>query len=247
MAVHPLAAAGFGSAADAYDRGRPGYASAAIRWLARRAGLGPGVTVVDLAAGTGKLSHSLAATGAEVIAVEPLDAMRRTIGSGIRAVAGTAEAIPVESASVDAVTVGQAFHWFDGDAALAEIHRVLRPGGSLALLWNVQRMEDPIHASIEELIERYCVGIPRHRAREWRSAFERTSLFEPLEEVEFPHSQRLDAEGVAARVGSISAIAALPDPERGQVLDRARSFAEGGEVTLRYMCRVEVADRRGAG
>jgi SAM-dependent methyltransferase len=245
MDVHPIATAGFGASAGPYDRGRPGYPSAAIRWLTDRVGLRPGIAVVDLAAGTGKLSHSLAATGVQVIAVEPLEAMRAAIGSGIRALEGTAEAIPLEQASADVVTVGQAFHWFDGDAALAEIHRVLCPGGSLALLWNVRRMEDPIHAAIEELIEPHCDSVPRHRTVSWRDAFERTRLFGPLEEVEFSHDQRVDAEGLAAHVGSISAIGALPDSERRQVLERARSLAGRGDVILRYRCEVQVADRVG--
>jgi SAM-dependent methyltransferase len=244
MDVHPIATAGFGASAHLYDKGRPSYPRAAIRWLTHRIGLRPGVTVVDLAAGTGKLSHALAATGSEVIAVEPVEAMRRAIPSGIRAVAGTAEAIPLAQASVDAVTVGQAFHWFDGDKALAEIHRILRPGGSVALLWNVQRMEDPIHLAIEELIAPHCDSVPRHRTVRWRDAFERTSLFGPFEQVEFPNEQTLGAEGLAARVGSISAIGALPERERGHLLDRVRSLAGSGEVTLRYTCQVQVADRR---
>jgi SAM-dependent methyltransferase len=244
MAIHPIATAGFGSSADFYERGRPGYPSAAIRWLTRRVGLRPGITVVDLAAGTGKLSHSLAGTGAQVIAVEPLEAMREAIRSGIRALEGTAEAIPLAGASADVVTVGQAFHWFDGDLALAEIHRVLRPGASLGLLWNVRCLEDPIHAAIEELIEPHCDRVPRHRTASWRVAFEHTSLFGPLEEGEFPHEQRLDAEGLAAQVGSISAIAALPERERTLMLERTRALAAHGEVTLPYRCQVQVARMR---
>jgi SAM-dependent methyltransferase len=244
MAVHPIASAGFGTSAAAYETGRPGYPDDAIQWLARRIGLQPGITVVDLAAGTGKLSRALAGTGAGVIAVEPIEAMRRAISPETRVVEGTAEAIPLASGSADAVTVGQAFHWFDGRAALAEIHRVLRPGGALALLWNVQWLEDPIHAAIEELIAPHCQAVPRHRTSRWREVFGRTSLFGPLAEVEFPHEQRLDAEGLAARVGSISAIGALPERERRHVLDRTRALARDGEVTLRYTCQVQVADRR---
>ena len=243
MDVHPIATAGFGATADLYARGRPSYPDAAIRWLTDRIGLGPGVTVVDLAAGTGKLSHALAATGAEVIAVEPLEAMRRAISSEIRAVEGTAEAIPLAPASVDAVTVGQAFHWFDGDRALAEMHRVLRPAGSVALLWNVRRSDDPVQGALERLIAPHFDTVPRHRTVRWRDSFERTRLFGFLEEVEFPLEQRLDAEGLAAQVGSLSAIGALPEHERGQLLDRVRSLAASGEVTLRYACQVHVADR----
>jgi SAM-dependent methyltransferase len=243
VTVHPVAKAGFGSTADAYDRGRPSYPSAAIRWLSERAGLGPGVVVVDLAAGTGKLSRPLRDAGVRVIAIEPVAAMRDLIGPGIEAIEGTAEAIPLENGAADVVTVGQAFHWFDGDAALGEIHQVLRPGGSLALVWNARRLEDPIHAAIEELIAPYCDQVPRHRSGAWRDAFERSALFGPLQEASFPNQQTLDAEGLAARIGSTSAIAALPDRERRGVLDRARALAHDGRVTLRYRCEVQVTRR----
>jgi SAM-dependent methyltransferase len=242
MSVHPVASAGFGSEAEAYERGRPDYPSAALRWLGERLGLGRGVVVVDLAAGTGKLSRPLAATGTRVIAVEPVAAMRRLIDPGIEAVEGTAEAIPLADGSADVVTVGQAFHWFDGEAALAEIHRVLRPGGLLALLWNVRRMEDPIHLAIEALIKPYCDHVPRHRSGAWRRAFEDASRFGPFQEVSFPHEQLLDAEGLAARIGSTSAIAALPDAERRPILDRARGLATDGQVKLRYTCEIQVAE-----
>jgi SAM-dependent methyltransferase len=245
MDVHPIAAAGFGSAADAYERGRPEYPSAAIRWLARRVGLGPGVTVVDLAAGTGKLSRPLAATGARVIAIEPMEAMRSAIGPGVEAVEGTAEAIPLPEGSSDLVTVGQAFHWFDGDAALAEIHRVLRAPGSLALLWNVRRMDDRIHTAIEDLIKPHCERLPRHRTVAWRDAFARTQLLGPLHEMHFPHELTLDAAGLAAQVASISGIAALPAAERSPILDRIRSVAGTGQVKLTYTCEVQVAERVG--
>jgi SAM-dependent methyltransferase len=241
--VHPTAEAGFGAAADLYEQGRPGYPDEALRWLTHRLRLRPGATVLDLAAGTGKLSHALAATGVDVVAVEPVAAMRAAIHSGVRTLDGTAEAIPLEGGAADAVTVGQAFHWFDGDAALREIHRVLRPDGALALLWNVRRMEDPIHAAIEEVVAPHVESVPRHRVGAWRGAFERTTLFGPFEQVEFAHEQRLDADGLVARVGSISAIAALPDHERRPVLGRIRALAGPGTVTLRYRCRVQVADR----
>jgi SAM-dependent methyltransferase len=243
--VHPIAAAGFGSSAEAYERGRPDYPSAAIGWLGQRVGLKPGVTVIDLGAGTGKLSRPLAATGARVIAIEPVEAMRGAIGPEIEAVEGAAEKLPLPDGSSDVVTVGQAFHWFDGAVALAEIHRVLRPGGSLALIWNVRRMEDPIHAAIEELIKGYVEQVPRHRTGTWRNAFARTDLFGPLDEMHFPHEQLLDAHGLAARVGSISAIAALSHDERTRILEGVRSLAGGGRVKLRYICEVQIVERVG--
>src|SRR5207249_4825593 len=122
-ATHPTAAAGFDRAADAYERGRPGYPREAVARLAAQFRLGEGVTVLDLAAGTGKLTRMLATTGATVVAVEPVAGMRRVLAQavpGARVLNGTAEAIPVADGAVDAVTVAQAFHWFDADRAVAE-------------------------------------------------------------------------------------------------------------------------------
>ena len=142
--IHEAAAVGFARGADAYERGRPEYPADALEPLR----LSPDLTVLDLAAGTGKLTRPLAASGARVIAVEPVAEMRAALPSSVETLDGTAESIPLGDGSVDLVTVGQAFHWFDGDAALAEIHRVLRPGGRLALVWN-RRVEDaPVNAEI---------------------------------------------------------------------------------------------------
>jgi SAM-dependent methyltransferase len=196
------------------------------------------VTVVDLAAGTGKLSRPLAATGARVIAVEPVAAMRAMIGDGIEVLEGTAEQIPLPDSSVDIVAVGQAFHWFDGPVAIPEIHRVLKPDGRLVMLWNVRRPDDQLAAAVEEVIAPYWGGTPRVRSGVWREAFSTTGLFGPFETAAFDHDHVLDAEGLVSRVASISAIAALPDAERIEVLDRIRPLAEGGEVTLGYRCDV---------
>jgi ubiquinone/menaquinone biosynthesis C-methylase UbiE len=125
------AARGFEQAADAYERARPTYPQAAVAWLCERLAVRRGRRVLDLAAGTGKLTRSLVAAGADVVAVEPIAAMRERLPPEVEALDGTAEAIPLPGASVDAVTVAQAFHWFDAEPALAEIHRVLRPGGTL--------------------------------------------------------------------------------------------------------------------
>ncbi len=136
--THLRRATSFGSVADDYARARPGYPQAAVRWALERA---PGTDVLDLAAGTGKLTGAMLDAGASVTAVEPLDGMRAQLEAAfpdVRALAGTAEAIPLDDRSVDAVMVGQAFHWFDVGPALDEIFRVLRPGGVLAPMWNVR-------------------------------------------------------------------------------------------------------------
>jgi len=134
LSVHPIAEA-FDRAADVYDRVRPEYPDEAVDWLVETLGLGPGKTVVDLAAGTGKLTKALLARArARVVAVEPAASMLarlREVAPGAEGRSGTAETIPLEDATADAITVAQAFHWFANDRALAEIHRVLRPGGRL--------------------------------------------------------------------------------------------------------------------
>jgi SAM-dependent methyltransferase len=236
---------GFARAAAAYERGRPGYPPAAVDFLAARLRLGAGRRVVDLAAGTGKLARPLLATGAEVIAVEPVAEMRAALPAGARAVEGTAEAMPLPRASADAVAVAQAFHWFDGDAALAEIRRVLRPGGALALIWNRRRMDDPLNQAIEELIAPYRGHSSAFHTGAWRAAFERTEAFGPLEGRVFPNDQSLDANGLVDRVASISFIAALDEEERAKVLQAARALAGADGVTIPQDTEVQVADRLG--
>ena len=231
--IHRAAAEGFSRSAEAYERGRPEYPEAAIAYLVEL--VRPGATVLDLAAGTGKLTRPLVAAGLRVVAVEPVAEMRSALPGALE---GTAEAIPLGDGSVDAVTVGQAFHWFDGDAALAEIARVLRPGGLLALVWNRRVDEDPVNGAIEELIAPYRADTPAHRGGAWRTAFERTSAFTPLEEATFEHLVVQDADGLEARVGSISFIASLDSAEREGVLERARAIAGDGEITVPYRTEV---------
>jgi SAM-dependent methyltransferase len=236
--IHRAAAEGFSRSAEAYERGRPDYPGAAVDFL--RAHLPAGATVLDLAAGTGKLTRRLLDAGLAVVAVEPVAEMRAGLPAASRPMAGTAEAIPLGAATVDAVTVGQAFHWFDGDAALAEIHRVLRPGGTLALFWNRRDESDPVNRAINDLEAPYRGAVPTHRWDTWRAVFEGTRLFVPLEERTFANEQRLDADGMEARVGSISFIAALDAPERKRVLERARAIAGEGTVTVPHRTEVQL-------
>jgi SAM-dependent methyltransferase len=239
--LHRAAAVGFARSADAYERGRPGYPEAAVRQVV--AALPRAAVILDLAAGTGKLTRPLLEAGLHVIAVEPVAEMRAALPAGARALDGSAEAIPLEDGAVDAVTVGQAFHWFDGDAALAEIARVLRPGGLLALLWNRRVEDDPVNRAIDDLVDPLREDVPTHRTEAWRDAFERQTRFGPLDERVFESSQDLDADGLEARVASISFIAALEPAERARVLERARAIAGKGAVRLPYRTEVQVCRR----
>jgi SAM-dependent methyltransferase len=235
--VHRAAATGFARSVEAYERGRPDYPPEAIAYLQRELDLRDGRTVVDLAAGSGKLTRQLVPLGCEVIAVEPVDEMRAAIGAGIRTLKGTAEAIPLPDASADAVTVAQAFHWFDGPKALAEIARVLRPAGALALVWNRRPIESsPLHAAISEIINPYRDDAPAHATGAWRDAFASGELTEWT----LAWSQHMDADALADRVGSTSFVAALDDAERERVLARVRALAADGPVDLPYVCEVHL-------
>jgi ubiquinone/menaquinone biosynthesis C-methylase UbiE len=235
--VHPSAATGFARSVDAYERARPEYPPAAIAWLAEELDLRPGRTVVDLAAGSGKLTRPLAALGCEVIAIEPVAEMRAAIGPTARALDGTAEAMPLPDDSADAVTVGQAFHWFDGPKALVEIERVLRPGGALALVWNRRPVESSaLHAAISEIIAPYRGDAPSHGSGAWRDAF---AGREPTER-HFQFNQRLDADGLADRVGSTSFVAALDAAELEPLLERVRALAPDGPVDVPYECEIHL-------
>ena len=233
--IHDRARQGFGQAGAvaASERGRPGYPEDAVAELVRLLGVGPGATVLDLAAGTGKLTRQLLATGAALLAVEPVAAMRdrlaRVLASGpgdaaggpapwVRVVGGTAEAVPLRDGSLDAVTVGQAFHWFDAPRAVAELHRVLRPGGRLGLIWNVRDESRPPMAAITAILDRHAGDAPRDRDGRWRAAFDAGAGFTPLGERTFHHLHHLDRAAALDRFASISFIAALPGAERARVL-----------------------------
>jgi ubiquinone/menaquinone biosynthesis C-methylase UbiE len=225
--IHESAAQGFAQATEAYEQGRPGYPTKAVSRLARELHLRSGRVVLDLAAGTGKLTALLVGTEATVVAVEPVAEMRASLERalpGVAVYAGSAEAIPLADGSVDAVTVGQAFHWFRGDEALAEIHRVLRPGGGLGLVWNVRDTSVPWLARLSEIMEPHRGTAPAYRTGRWREAFERTTLFEPLHSAELAHVHHLTPDGVVARVASVSFVAALPPAARERVLGEVREL-----------------------
>lgn len=234
----------FECVADLYERTRPEYPPDALAWVVERLDLRAGRTVLDLGAGTGKLTRALVPTGAEVIAVEPgeamLDELRRAV-PGVRALQGSAEEIPLPDSSVDAVTVGQAFHWFRFDDALPELHRVLRRGRPVALLWNNRDQSDPLQREVSELIWPLARG--RAAAYDSSRQLAESPLFGSLEEREFRFAQVLDADGLAGRVMSISFVAAAPVETRAEIERRARELVanKGGSARFPYVTSVYVS------
>ena len=172
----------FGEVADAYERSRPGYPDDAVLWLVGEKPL----EIVDLGAGTGKLTRSLVALGHRVTAVEPLPAMivhLHVAAPGVTVLEGEAEAIPLEDESVDVVVVAQAFHWFDHSLALREIARVLRPGGSIALVWNTRDEREPWVAQLSE----EALASEGFAERDAAAPIAESGLFEQVEKATFPH------------------------------------------------------------
>jgi SAM-dependent methyltransferase len=205
--------------------------------------------VLDLAAGTGKLTAALACTRARVVAVEPSAGMLerlRARAPQADAREGTAESIPLPDAAVDSVTVAQAFHWFATDAALAEIQRVLKPAGRLALVWNRRDLTAKPHIEIERIVDARRGDTPSHRHGVWRATMEATERFAPLAEAELRFEQQVDPRGLVERVTSISFIAALPEAERRAVAAEVEAAAErlGEPIVLPYVTELFAYVRR---
>jgi SAM-dependent methyltransferase len=223
----------FAGVASAYERGRPGYPEKAVRWMV---GAEPS-DVVDLGAGTGKLTRALVALGHRVTAVEPLDEMRAELEAvlpGVHAVVGRAEAMPLADGSADVVTSAQAFHWFDHDNALPEIARVLRPRGRIALVWNSRDDRDPWMARLSAII-----GNETIEESDVVPVLDASRLFGEVDTALFAFEQILDRDGLLDLVLSRSYLAKLPPPEREPVLDAVGALYDetaGGEgVRLAYV------------
>jgi ubiquinone/menaquinone biosynthesis C-methylase UbiE len=228
-AVHP-AALGFAAVADDYERSRPSYPAQAIARWAKLAELEPGALVVDVGAGTGKLTRLLVGAGASVVAVEPVRAMAESLHASLPGVDvrdGTAERLPVADACARAVTAGQAFHWFDGPAALAEMHRVLAARGTLAVFYNDRDTSVPWVAAVDAVFRPLRGEAPSQRSGEWRDVFATTALFTELQSETFPNTQTLTPAEMVARVRSISFVGAMPMRQQARLLDDvARVLAE---------------------
>jgi SAM-dependent methyltransferase len=254
-----LLGSSFGAAATAYAEHRPDYAQAAVRWALERA---PGARVLDLGAGTGKLTATLVSLGAEVIAVEPdpsmLAELRRALPT-VRALPGSAEAIPLPSASVDAVLAGNAMHWFEMNVAAPEIARVLEPDGILAGLWNVFDNRVAWIAELERIGGAAAIG-SRDTFGSWRAETAEahlpdsgsTAQFGSPEQAEFPHGQRRTAESLVATLATKAGLLVMPEREQEATLGRIRTFLASrpetarGEFTVPMLTGVLRVGRLGA-
>ncbi len=231
--IHRAAAQGFDAAADLYEKARPSYPAEAVEFVVESLRLPADATVLDLAAVTGKFTRLLVERGVRCVAVEPVASMRRALAAVLPQVwsfNGTAEDIPLETGSVDGVTVAQAFHWFRHDDALAEIHRVTRDGARLILIWNARDTRVDWVRAVTELIDPYGEGevrVPRYRDAEvtWRRALEATDLFRTVSDAEFPYGQEMNVDGLCERMASVSYIAALDEASRARVMDDLRELA----------------------
>jgi SAM-dependent methyltransferase len=245
-------ASSFGAVAAAYAEHRPDYPEAGLRW-----GLEPAVTrrgaildVLDLGAGTGKLTASLVALGHRVTAVEPVAGMLAELRARVpdaTALAGGAEEIPLPDASVDAVAVGQAFHWFDQERALPEIARVLRPGGALTALWNTD--DD----RVDWIAELGRIAGSRVSFIDWSPTrgIDPHPCYSPVERAEFPHRQPRTVDSLIATVATHSHVLVREPDQQADVLGRVRTLLEsrpetsGGVFDLRLVTRVQRCVRIG--
>jgi SAM-dependent methyltransferase len=237
-----------------YDELRPEYSPEAVAWVAERAGLAPGSSVVDLAAGTGRLSGRFVQLGVDVIAVEPAANMRAVLEERfptVRAIVARAEAMPFDDGAIDLVVVGNAFHHFEREAAMAEIHRVLRPRGTLALFWawplEKEKVTIPVVRAIYEAVEETQADSAIMAAhRSWAELPATVEGFDPFERREFPATHVVPAARLADLYATSSDVATLPAPLRATLLERIRQLSRGLPETLHLPTRtvVDLCTRR---
>lgn len=210
--------------------------------VAAELGLAPGAPVLDLGAGTGKLTRALLDAGFDVVAVEPQESMCAILSATVgaeRVRAGLAESIPLEPGSVDAVTVADAFHWFEHAPALTEIERVLRPRGGLAVLTAVPDWSGASWAhEVGTLLASLRSGHPLHEGPQWLDHLRQAQGWTTPREIRVTASQPADPERVVDYVASISWMAALPHSEREETLSRVGALIAAGETPAELPLRV---------
>ena len=231
MDLHPPVA-GFTDVADEYEVGRPGYPPEVVAALGERLALPDAARIADVGAGTGKLTRALFAAGFDVVAIEPLAGLRarlRAVVPGVEALDGTAEALPLGDASVDAVACANAFHWFDAPRAVAEFARVIRPGGVLALIWHDGVEDDDSQPWSRELLAVIQGSRPAHPAYtedQGRGAVAAHPAFGALDRTEVRSAYATDSRRILAHVASMSWVGGLPPAEREALLGRAAAVLE---------------------
>lgn len=236
----------FGPFADRYERGRPGYPAGAVDHLLAALDLDASSAVVEVGAGTGKLTRDLVDRVGTIVAVEPSEGMRRMLVRqvAVDVVAGTAEDLPVPDASFDAVLAAQTWHWVDGERAAAEAHRVLRRGG-LGLVWNRWDPDDRLMDELRAVVDAHRRGTPTYVTGEWRAPLERSGLFGPIHTASFPNRFATDPDAVVAYVASISVVSVLDDAGRAEVERRVRALLGDRErVEMAYVTDVHVLEKR---
>lgn len=226
--IEPAAAIGFDREAASYAAVRPHYPAAAVEVLAEQ-GVKPGSTVVDLGAGTGIFSRQLIEAGYHVVPIEPVAGMRAQFAvdtPGVEPVDATAEHLPLDDNSADAVVAAQAFHWFDPQPALTEAARVLRPGGVLLLVWNARDESVDWMRAWGELVAEMGGGRPYsdHRETLWEDVVAECDAFGPLTHTHIPNRQVGTVEMVVERTRSTSFIAALDGERHEAALDAVRNL-----------------------
>jgi SAM-dependent methyltransferase len=256
--LHALVA-GFADAAAVYERGRPGYPPAVVERVVAELGVRSGARVLDLGAGTGKMTRPLLAAGLDVVAVEPLAGMRAALAAGVgaeRVLDGRAEAIPLADASLDGAVSTDAFHWFDGERAAAELHRVLRPGAGLVVTWLIGGGErSPIEH--ESDLDRELIALleplwergrhPSIKLGRRAEAIAAHDGFAPIRRAEVPFEDAVDREGFVAWLASFSVVGALGDREREAFLARVAGLFDrhaGSTLTRRWRADLWVTHRR---
>lgn len=228
--VQEVMVRGFREGARSYERARPDYPEAARRFISRSFQVGPGSTVVDVAAGTGKWTRGILRTGARVIAVEPNPAMRREFRRAVRGaelLEGTAERTGLPTGCADVVTIAQAFHWFAHEPALREFHRILRPGGTLVLLWNSRQQSTGWRKEAARLCREYDArGVVHWSESHWSGAFRGSPYFPRPRVRYFRHIQHMSRQDLEDRYLSVSYLAALAPARKQEFLERLRHLLD---------------------